>query len=236
MRSVILATLAAILLAACGDPVAEQAKSDTRHDAVRADTMLAVGFAPGSGQLDAGQVAELRTMVSAGRRAQRDEFVVVTDGSGGPMQQARAERVKQSLSAAGARWVGGSVEPSMTMGPNQVVVVRSEYRIATRDCPNYSPAGQWNPNESVMPGFGCADAYNMGQMLARPRDAAVGRDPGPADGTVNSTAVQRYREGRVRTVTQTLNGQVSASSTSQNMGTDVPAGGGGGGASPPPAN
>ncbi len=236
MRSVILATLAAALLAGCGDPVAEQAKVDTRHDPVRADTMLAVGFAPGSGQLDAGQVAELRTMVSVGRRAQRDEFVVVTDGTGGPLQQGRAERIKQSLSAAGARWVGTALEPSMSMGPDQVVIVRSEYRVGTRNCPNYGSGAQWNPNESVMTGFGCADAYNMGQMLARPRDAAVGREPGPADGTVNATAIQRYREGRVRTVTQTLNGAVNASSSTQNSGTDIPAGGGGGGASPPPAN
>jgi type IV pilus biogenesis protein CpaD/CtpE len=49
-----------------------------------------------------------------------------------------------------------------------------------------------------MPGLGCADAYNMGQMLARPRDAAIGRSPGPADGQVNADAVQRYREGRVK--------------------------------------
>lgn len=240
MRPVIVASLAALLLSACGDPVAEQAKYETRHDPVRADTMLAVGFAPGSGQLDAGQVAELRTMVSAGRRAQRDEFMVVTDGTGGPIQQARAERVKQSLSAAGARWVGSSVEPAMSMGPDQVVVVRSEYRIGMRDCPNFGSGKQWNPNESVMPGFGCADAYNMGQMLARPRDAAVGRDPGPADGTVSATAVQRYREGRIRTVTQTLSGTSGGVTTSsQNNGTDVPSGtgaAGGGGVTPTSGN
>lgn len=236
MRPVILATLAALLLSACGDPVAEQAKYETRHDPARADTMLAVGFAPGSGQLDAGQVSELRTMVNAGRRAQRDEFVVVTDGTGGPMQQARAERVKQSLAAAGARWVGGSVEPAMSMGPDQVVIVRSEYRIGMRNCPDPGSGKQWNPAESVMPGFGCADAYNMGQMLARPRDAAIGRDPGPADGTVSATAVQRYREGRVRTVTQNLSGTAgSATTTSQNNGTDVPAGGGTGGGGMTPA-
>ncbi len=50
-----------------------------------------------------------------------------------------------------------------------------------------------------MGGYGCADAYNMGQMLARPRDAAVGRVPGPAEAWVNADAIQRYREGRVRT-------------------------------------
>jgi pilus biogenesis lipoprotein CpaD len=198
MRPLLLTILAATSLAACGDPVLEQARVDTRHDAIRADTMLAVGFAPSSGQLEASQAADLRAMVVAGQHAQRDEFVVVTDGSGGPIQAARAERVRQSLASAGARWVGTAVEPAMAMGPDQVVVVRSEYRIATRDCPNYNPSGQWNPNESAMGGFGCADAYNMGQMLARPRDAAVGRDPGPADATVTAAAIQRYRDGKVR--------------------------------------
>jgi type IV pilus biogenesis protein CpaD/CtpE len=48
-----------------------------------------------------------------------------------------------------------------------------------------------------MPGFGCADAYNMGQMLYRPRDAVVGRSAGPADGTVTAAAIARYREGKV---------------------------------------
>ena len=221
MRSVLLSTLAAALLAACGDPVAEQARIDTRFDATRADTMLAVGFAPSSGQLDAGQLGALRAMVAEGRRAERDEFVVVTDGSGGPIQTARAQRVRQSLAAAGARWVGTAVEPSMAMGPDQVVVVRSEYRIGTRDCPNHGSGTQWNPNESQMSNFGCANAYNMGQMLARPRDAVVGRDPGTADATVSAAAIQRYREGRVRTTTSSVGGGGES---------------GGAGASPSPAN
>jgi len=199
MRSAILALLAACSLAACGNPVAEQARVDTRHDPVRADTMLAVGFRSGTGRLDAGQIDALRTMVTAGQHAQRDEFVVVTDGSGGTLQQLRAQQVRQSLSSAGARWVGTSVEPAMAMGPDQVVVVRSEYRLGTSNCPNYNPSSIGNPNESQMGGYGCADAYNMGQMLARPRDAAVGRAPGPAEAWVNADAIQRYREGRVRT-------------------------------------
>jgi len=198
MRSIVLSVLAASLLAACGDPVAEQAAVDTRHTPKRADQLFAVDFAPGSPGLDARQEGALRALVSAaGERAQRDEFVVVT-GSGGTLQQHRAAVVARNLSLAGARWVSASVEPAVAQGPDQVIVVRSEYRLGSYNCPNYSPATMWNPNESAMPGYGCSDAYNMGQMLARPRDAAVGRPPGPADGTVAADAVQRYREGRVR--------------------------------------
>ncbi len=201
MRSIVLVILAAAALAGCsGDPVAEQAKIETRYTPARADTMLAVSFQPGTGRLDAGQLDELRSMVVAGRHAQRDEFVVVTDGTGGTLQEMRAQQIRNTLAQAGARWVGTSLEPSMAMGPHRVVVVRSEYRLASMNCPNYNPASTGNPNESRMGGAGCADAYNMGQMLARPRDAAIGRDPGPADGTVAADAIQRYREGRVRSV------------------------------------
>jgi len=211
MRAAIVVLLACGL-GACTNPVAQQAAVDTRHDAIRADSMLAVNFGPRGGAMTAAQASELRAMVSAGRRAQRDEFVVVSDGSGGAMQQAYAERVSHALSQAGARWVSTSVDRHMATGPNSVVIVRSEYLIANNLCPNYNPASQWNPNEGPMPGFGCADAYNMGQMLARPRDAAVGRSPGPADGTVTAEAIARYREGKVKALNTT--GMIGASSSS----------------------
>lgn len=224
MRSIfvpIAVIVAAAGLAACAqNPIAQQATVDTRYDPVRADTMVAVNFTPSAAGPDGAQVSSLRTMVETGRRAQRDEFVVVSDGSGGPMQQARAQRVGQVLSNAGARWVSTSVEPAMAMGPNTVVVVRSEYLLGFNNCPNYSPATTANPNEAAMPGFGCADSYNMGQMLARPRDAAVGRPAGPADATVNALAIARYREGKV-----------PALNTSGITGAPAAAGGGGGGSS-----
>jgi pilus biogenesis lipoprotein CpaD len=222
--------MAAGCLAACAEsPVVQQATAETRFDPVRADTMVAVNFAPGSSGLDAGQVSQLRTMVATGRRAQRDEFVVVSDGSGGPVQQLRAQRVSLSLSEAGARWVGTSVEPAMATGPNAVVIVRSEYLVGYNNCPTYSPATIANPNEALMPGFGCANAYNMGQMLARPRDAAVGRPSGPADATVNAAAIARYREGKVRALDTT--GVTGGSSGGGGGG----GGGGTGGAAPPAA-
>ena len=213
-------TLIALTLAACGDPVANQAARDIRHDPVRGDTMLALEFRPSATGLDAGQLGALQAMAADGRRARRDEFAVVFDGSGGAIQRARAQQARQGLADAGVRWVEVALQPSMATGPNTVVVVRSEYRIAMRNCPDFSRPNTWNPNESVHPSFGCADAYNFGQMLARPRDAAVGRDPGLADATVNADAIQRYREGRVRTV--------AASGTTAG-GSSSPGGGGAGG-------
>jgi pilus biogenesis lipoprotein CpaD len=225
MRSVLVILAAAGLAACAQNPVAQQATVDTRYDPVRSDTMLAVNFAPSAAGPDGAQVGGLRTMVETGRRAQRDEFVVVSDGTGGPIQQARAQRVGQVLSNAGARWVSTSVEPAMAMGPNAVVVVRSEYLVGFNNCPNFNPATTANPNESAMPGFGCADSYNMGQMLARPRDAKVGRSGGPADGTVTAAAIARYRDGRIPALNTTgvsMSGQLGT-------GAGTSSGGGGGG-------
>jgi type IV pilus biogenesis protein CpaD/CtpE len=224
MRSLAILLLAAGLAACAENPVVQQATADTRFDPVRADTMVAVNFAPSAAGPDYAQVSALRSVVEKGRRAQRDEFAVVSDGSGGAIQSARAQRIAQTLSDSGARWVTTSVEPAMAMGPNTVVIVRSEYLLGFNNCPNYIPATQANPNEAAMPGFGCADAYNMGQMLARPRDAAVGRSPGPADGTVMASAIARYREGKVPPLsTSGITGNVPISTGT--------AGGGGGGSS-----
>jgi type IV pilus biogenesis protein CpaD/CtpE len=224
MRSFFLVLLAGAGLTACAEnATVQQATLDSRYDPVRADTMLAVNFAPSSPGPDGAQVGTLRNMVTVGRRAQRDEFVVVSDGSGGAMQRLRAQRVGQSLSDAGARWVSTSVEPAMAMGPDTVVVVRSEYIVGLNNCPNFSPATIANPNEAAMPGFGCSDAYNMGQMLARPRDAAVGRSAGPADATVTASAIARYREGRVPALNTT--GLIGNVPVSTGAGTSTGSGG-----------
>jgi type IV pilus biogenesis protein CpaD/CtpE len=230
MKSAILplCLLAALALAGCGDPVAEASAVDARYKPSRADTMMAVDFVPGSARLNPSQANALRAMVASGGRADRDEFVIVSDGSGG-LEQSRASQVAHSLAQAGARWVSRSVEPAMARGPDQLVVVRSEYRLASRNCPTYTPSGQWNPNESDQPGLGCADAYNMGQMLARPRDAAIGRPMGPADGQPNADAVQRYREGRVRSASGGGGGTTGGGSGSGG-------GGAGGGATAVPGN
>ena len=227
MKAIPLLALAAIALAACGDPTAEQAASDARFTPSRADQMLALDFAPGSTRINPSQESQMRAL-AADPHGDRDEFVVVTNGLGGAIQQNRAAHVANRLSQAGARWVSASVEPSMPIGPDQVMVVRSEYRIGMRDCPTHVPSTIWNPNESDMPGFGCANAYNTGQMLARPRDAVIGRSPGPADGQANADAVERYREGHVRAPS----GGISGGGTGGGGGGGATGGGAGGSSSP----
>jgi len=132
MKAIPLLVLAALALSACGNPTAEQAASDARERPNRADQMMAFNFAPGSARLDSSQEDQVLALV-AEPHGRRDEFLVVTDGMGGPIQQSRATHLASRLSRAGARWVTASVEPSMALGPDQVMVVRSEYRLGMRD-------------------------------------------------------------------------------------------------------
>ena len=67
MKSIVLPLLAALALAGCGDPVAEASAVDARYSPNRADSIVAVEFAPGSARLDPAQDSQLRAMVSRSR-------------------------------------------------------------------------------------------------------------------------------------------------------------------------
>ena len=77
MRSAIVLLVLMGLAACAQNPVVQQSTIDTRYDPIRADSIVAVNFAPGSRGLGGAEVSELRTIVANSRRAQRDEFVVV---------------------------------------------------------------------------------------------------------------------------------------------------------------
>ena len=85
MRFLVILGTAALLAACAESPVVQQSTVDTRFDPTRADTMVAVKFGNNAAGPDSGQVSSLRSIVEVGRRAQRDEFVVVSDGSGGAL-------------------------------------------------------------------------------------------------------------------------------------------------------
>lgn len=65
-------------------------------------------------------------------------------------------------------------------------------------CPDWTKPTRVNFSNSVHTNFGCADAANLGAMLANPTDAYFGRKPGTADGAVAAAAIQRYRSGETK--------------------------------------
>ena len=65
-------------------------------------------------------------------------------------------------------------------------------------CPDWTKPTRVNYSNSVHSNFGCADAANLGAMLANPADAWFGRKPGTADGAVGAAAIGRYRAGETK--------------------------------------
>lgn len=78
---------------------------------------------------------------------------------------------------------------------DEIVVFAQTVAVLPPDCPGYnSPIAldyEWRPNTKL----GCANAINLGLMVANPADLAQGRPVGPADGEAMALGVQRYRTG-----------------------------------------
>ena len=198
MRSVVV-LLAAVGLAACAqDPVAQQA--DRRH-ALRS----------GAGRHHAGRQLRARRGRPRRRPGQRpagpwsrpaggpsatNSSSCRTDRAGrcsGP----RAQRVGQVLSDAGARWVSTSVEPAMAMGPNTVVVVRSEYLLGLQQLPELQPRHHRQSQRGGDAGLRLRRRLQYGPD-AGPPARRRGRPPArPGRRHDQCAAIARYREGKV---------------------------------------
>jgi pilus assembly protein CpaD len=76
---------------------------------------------------------------------------------------------------------------------DEVVVFAQTVAVVPPDCPGYNAPivldFEWRPNTRL----GCANAVNLGLMVANPNDLAQGRPIGPADGEAMALGVQRYR-------------------------------------------
>lgn len=65
-------------------------------------------------------------------------------------------------------------------------------------CPDWTGPARDDRENQPYANFGCADAINLGLMIARPSDLARGRTPGPLDGETGAAAIERYRLGKTK--------------------------------------
>ncbi|MGD9895416.1 MAG: CpaD family pilus assembly lipoprotein, partial [Dehalococcoidia bacterium] len=56
---------------------------------------------------------------------------------------------------------------------------------------------EYNYSNTRHSNYGCADAHNLGIMVADPADLTRGQDEGSTDGTASVLGIQRYRTGKV---------------------------------------
>jgi pilus assembly protein CpaD len=185
-------------LSACVPPPAEYTESEWPKN-VRLDpapAQLAVGFAPDSSHILTGDLARLRATAASGGIVPSDRVVVAVAGPPA-LAAARFRAVAASLLPYG---IVPIPVPGLDAPPGTAVIRRERYLVTLPPCPDWSKpaAGAGDFTNTVSSNFGCANAVNLGVMVAQPADLVEARRLGPADARPAVDAVNNYRLGKVQ--------------------------------------
>ncbi len=111
----------------------------------------------------------------------------------------RVQAVAEFLAAGKIRI---NASPGRQVGPPgpAVSIIVSRYVVSLPGCPDWSDE-RFTYNNVPTSNWGCANATNLGRMVARPEDLANGRDPGPSDGQYGARSIDLYRKGETKPLT-----------------------------------
>lgn len=192
----LLAIPALMALAACRPGVAEYTESEAPKQLQlnQASSQLTLAFAPGSAGLSAAEVTRLHRLAQSGGVSAADRVTIAA--SGDPwLAERRVEAVARELLPYGI-----IAQQKLLAGVprDHAIVAVGRYLVTLPPCPNWSqlPASDFANQHSS--NFGCADAINLGLMVASPGDLVGGRDLAQADGTPAVSAVTRYLTDKVK--------------------------------------
>jgi pilus assembly protein CpaD len=192
-----------------------------------APAQLLVGFAPGAAAPRPGDLARLRATAASGGFVPSDRLVVAVAGSPA-LASTRFAVIAAALLPYG-------IVPSRASdgaAPADAAVIRRErFLVALPPCPNWSKpaAGAGDFTNTVSSNFGCADAVNLGLIVAQPADLAAPRGSAFSDAHPAAHAVDNYRLGKVQLPAAAQIGPIAAP-TSQAPAAPAAAAGGEGGA------
>ena len=155
---------------ACVPPAADYTESEWPKN-LRLDpapAQLAVGFAPGSSRILPGDLARLRATAASGGIVPSDRVVVAVAGPPA-LAAARFDAVAAALLPYG---IVPSPAPLPGAPPDAAVIRRERYVVTLPPCPDWSKpaAGAGDFTNTASSNFGCADAVNLGLMVAQPAD------------------------------------------------------------------
>jgi pilus assembly protein CpaD len=185
-----------LALAACAPGAAEYTKAEApdRLQVVGATSTVDLAFISGSDHLAGFSARRLDQLVAAGAIRPADRVTVAAAGSPG-LAAARESAIAREL----LRWgIVAEAQPASAIAPNRGFVIVGRYAVGLPPCPNWS---ETRPNDftNALPSyFGCADAVNLGLMVASPADLAGGRQLALADGKPAAAAVDRYLNDQVQ--------------------------------------
>lgn len=114
----------------------------------------------------------------------------------------RAAGVREVEITPGARGEARPVDPPLGAaagsGNGRVEILVDSTELVLPGCPDWSRDPGFDPGNLPLSNLGCANAYNLGLMVADPGDLAPHQTLAPADGTREAEAIVRYRTDKVR--------------------------------------
>jgi len=172
-------------LAGCaGEYSKSEAPTDLRVDG--AETRREIAFAAGSAALAPSEIHKINDWVLSGSVRPADRVAIAADGPPA-LAQARTGAISRAL----LRWgIVATPAPFADVAANRAVVNVGRYAVTLPDCPNWSESLSVDFSNALTSNYGCADATNLGLMVASPSDLVSGRqftgiDAVPAIGAVN---------------------------------------------------
>jgi pilus assembly protein CpaD len=211
-------------LAAC---VTEYSKSEAPAQ-LRVDgdeSRREVAFATGSAYLTPGELRKLDGWVLNGSIRPADRVAIAAAGPPGLAEQ-RAAAISRELLRYGIVTQTLALDAVPT---NHAIVSVGRYTVTLPACPNWSQSLSTDFTNAFTSNYGCANATNLGLMVASPADLVSGRTLAPADGQPAVASVTRYLNDRVKPPPPTTASPFAGASGGGGGGGD---GGGGGGGAP----
>lgn len=158
-----------------------------------------VSFANESERLTEGERDRLDAFLTHHLVGGSDSVLLRSSESVGNPVSRRLETVKAYL--AHRRIIAQPVQGGFgieTPPSGTVSVIVRRHVVTLPGCPDWTDRPGMTWNNTVTRNWGCANAVNLGLMVANPADLADPRTPGPIDGEFAVLAIQRYRAGETK--------------------------------------
>ena len=192
-----------------------------------AESRRELTFATGSAYLTPGELRRLDGWVLTGSIRPADRVAIAAAGPPSLAEQ-RAAAISREL----LRY--GIVTQTLVLDrvpANHAIVSVGRYAVTLPTCPNWSQSLSSDFTNAITSNYGCANATNLGLMVASPADLVSGRTLGLAEGMPATSAVQRYLNDKVKPPpTPTASPFAAASGGGGGDGGGAPGGGAGAGA------
>ena len=205
-----------------------QERSAERTASRGAETRREVAFAAGSTYLPASELRKLDQWVLSGGIRPADRVQIAAGGPPG-LAERRAAAIKSELLRYGIVATALAIDAAPA---NRAVVSIGRYAVTLPTCPNWSQSLSYEFTNALTSNYGCANATNLGLMVASPGDLVSGRPFTGIEAQPAGSAVQRYLTDKVKQPPSPTASPFASTGGGGGDGGAAPTGGAPGGATP----